>query len=696
MIARLLFITLLTATDPQTDLDNRAQALRSDIAQTEQSSPRSARAALERQLLTSLERRRDLERARVDATLILAAPKSAAGDAPRTLLEADDLRRDVQQLDESIDAGTRRLELLRADRDAAASRLTRAVAQRRQLEDSGEPDPERLAVAKLDAELAESSTAELDVLQQVVELQQEKDRAQRDALKRRLAGAGKLARLTSAEIAEIDRRIAARTAELQQRLAAAAKLREAAHRELEAQGATASAARSRTLKDRLATGDISIELAREASSNLTIEQAAWQLAIRYWRDGDPSAVADAEERGPIIRASLERRLAFMKTSTEQLLTRLGALDTQIALTPDSPDASEWIAQRSELDQQVRLMQGGILDEHRTLALLERLRDEFDARLSAATMKDRIAIAWFAARKAIGRVWNFEVFSVNQTVEVDGRQTLVPRGVTIAKIVKAPLLLLVGLFLAFKLTALLERYARRRGVDEASARLTRRWTLGLLTAACALSSLAIAGIPLAAFAFIGGAVAIGVGFGMQTLFKNLISGVMVLIERPFRLGDEIQIGELRGSVVDIDLRASVLRDGDGSETLVPNSVMVEQNVRKILSRASEAAQTLSVLVESNADPRAVMDTMRTTAQRHGQLISSHEPVVWLDDFGGQGLQFTLQYWIPALPSSERRRIASDLRLMMFGAFADAGIRFAPPWLDVRRLGGEGRATAAARA
>jgi small-conductance mechanosensitive channel len=181
-----------------------------------------------------------------------------------------------------------------------------------------------------------------------------------------------------------------------------------------------------------------------------------------------------------------------------------------------------------------------------------------------------------------------------------------------------------------------------------------------------------------------------------LFKNLISGVMVLIERPFRLGDEIQIGELRGSVVDIDLRASVVRDGDGSETLVPNSVMVEQNVRKMLSRASEAAQTLSVLVESNADPRAVMDTMRTTAQRHGQLISAHEPVVWLDDFGGQGLQFTLQYWIPALPSNERRRIASDLRLMMFGAFADAGIRFAPPLLDVRRVGSDGRAPAAARA
>jgi small-conductance mechanosensitive channel len=689
MIPRLLFITLLTATDPQSDLETRAEALRSDIAQTEQSSPRSARAALERQLLTSLERRRDLERARVDAGLILAAPTSAKGDPPRTLLEADDLRREVQQLDESIDAGARRLELLRADRDAAASRLTRAVAQRRQLEESGEQDPESLAVAKRDAEFAESSSAELDVLEEVVELQQEKDRAQRDALNRRLAAAGTLARLTAPEIEEIDRRIAARSAELQQRLAAAAKSREVAHRELDEQAATASPARMQTLKDRLATGDVSIELAREATANLTIEQSAWQLAMRYWRDGDPSALVDAEQRGPIIRASFERRLDFIKTSTEQMLTRLGALDAQIARAPESPDAAEWKAQRIELDQQVRLMQGAIVDERSTLALLERLRDEFNARISVATLKDRIALAWFSARKTIERVWNFEVFSVDQTVEVDGRQTSVPRGVTVAKIVKAPLLLLIGLFLAFKLTARLERYALKRGTDEASARLTRRWTLGLLAAACALSSLAIAGIPLAAFAFVGGAVAIGVGFGMQTLFKNLISGVMVLVERPFRLGDEIEVGNLRGSVVDIDLRASVVRDNDGSETLIPNSVLVEQNVRKMISQATVAGQTLSVLVDPTSDPRTVMDTLRSTAQRHGQLIDSREPIVSLDDFGGQGLHFTLQYWTRVLPGNERKRIASDLRLMILGAFDDAGIRFALPPLDPRALSGIAR-------
>src|SRR5262249_52995021 len=149
------------------------------------------------------------------------------------------------------------------------------------------------------------------------------------------------------------------------------------------------------------------------------------------------------------------------------------------------------------------------------------------------------------RRGIDAAWNFELFTVEQTIEVDGRQTAVPRAVTVAKLIEAPLLLLLGLFVAFRVTALLERLAHRRGVDAVRAGLTRRWALGILACACALASLVVAGIPLAAFAFLGGAVAIGIGFGMQNLIKNLISGVLLLIERPFRIGDEIVLGDLRG-------------------------------------------------------------------------------------------------------------------------------------------------------
>ena len=165
--------------------------------------------------------------------------------------------------------------------------------------------------------------------------------------------------------------------------------------------------------------------------------------------------------------------------------------------------------------------------------------------------------------------------------------------------------------------------------------------------------------------------------MQSLFKNLISGVLVLIERPFRLGDVIEVGALRGQVVDIDLRTSVVRDADGADTLIPNSVLMEENVKNVTFRTRVQRQSLAVVVDGDSDPRAVADAMRAAAGRHGQLCEDPEPTVMLEEFADNGLRFALIYWIELVPGMDRRRIASDLRLMVLGAFAEAGVKMAPP-------------------
>jgi len=680
MIARWLIIALLAPAAAPDDLETRAQTLRAELAAPEGSAPDS-RTSIERQLLTSLERRRDLERARRDAMALLQKKPAEPVPPPKTLLELDDLRRELQGVDVTLAAGERRAEVLHADRDAAAAWLAENAASLRQARDAGAP-AEKIDAAKLWVEYAESATAELDAMLGVVELQQKAANAERHALGRRLAAASKIVKPSEADIAEIERRLAARSEETKRRLAEAVDARENAHRDLEALGANASPHRAETLKETLATRDIGIEVAREALSNFTLEEAAWRLAIRYWRDNDPAAIVEVRARGPETRARVQRRLDFIDASTEQVMTRLGGLTAETASAADANGTAERQALRATLEERLRILQSAHLDQRRMLALIDRLRGDFDERVGVLTFKDRVTLALASLRDAADRAWNLELFTVNQTIDVDGRQTSVPRSVTVAKIVKAPLLLLVGLFLAFHSTKWLERYARRRGADEAGARLARRWTFGLLACACALTSLALAGIPFAAFAFVGGAVAIGVGFGMQTLFKNLISGMLVLIERPFRLGDEIQIGDLCGRVVDIDLRSSVVREGDGSETLVPNSVLLEQNVKAIAPRSNATRQSVAVTVDNGSDPRNVIEAMRSAAERHGQLLHSREPAVLLDEFASDGLRFSMQYWIDGESSSERRRIASDLRMMILGAFQDAGIRLAQTQLDVR--------------
>jgi small-conductance mechanosensitive channel len=336
------------------------------------------------------------------------------------------------------------------------------------------------------------------------------------------------------------------------------------------------------------------------------------------------------------------------------------------------------ALRDVFNARLQMVHRAQYDESRVADMIARVRADFDQGLRMASWKERARVGWAMLTDSLSRLWNLELFTVDQTVEVEGRTTEVPRGVTVGKVVKAPLLLLFGLFAAIKLTKWGERWLHRhRGMDEGRARLMGRWVLALLIAAAVLASLAIAGIPLAAFAFIGGAVAIGIGFGMQALFKNLISGVLVLIERPFRLGDVVEVGTLRGTVVDIDLRTSVIRDSDGADTLIPNSVLMEENVKNVTYRSRMFHQVLDVVVDGEADTRAVGEAMLAVAARHGQLAEEPEPSVLLDEFADNGLRFALHYWIELRPGTDRRRIASDLRLMILGAFADAGIKMAPP-------------------
>lgn len=677
-LAPILLLTAAVATTAraQESLAARAEALRGTLAPPSDSLAEDRGDFLRRLLLASLERRQDLQRAVSDARRLAGQPGDASQGPPEGVLALDDLRRELQEVDAALASGERRKALLGQERTAMAAQLADRVAGRRALIDAHAPAA-RLEIAALETELTESTVAEIDVMLRLVEVQQDGSRRQRGALVRRLASAAEHAtvKVSASDAAAIERRLRARATELRARLAAAAATRARVRAEMQQKMPGAD---PEVLKERLTNADIDMDLSREALTNVATEQAVWQVALRFYRNRDASAAIEAREHGPMLLDRLRRRMDFMATLSDQIAARVGSLDAEIARSPATPEAVRKRELRAVLEQRQQMVQAGILDERQLAGFIERIREGFDERVSMSSWGDRARLAAASARAWSARAWNFELFTVSQTIEVEGRKTTVPRGVTVGKLVKAPLLLIVGLWLAFRLTAWGERWlVGRRGMEEGIARLWRRWLLALLIAACVLASLALAGIPLAAFAFIGGAVAIGIGFGMQTLFKNLISGVLVLLERPFRLGDVIEVGDLRGTVVDIDLRTSVVRDSDGAETLIPNSSLMEQNVKNVTFRTRINRQVLALVVDGASDPRTVGDAMRAAASRHGQLQESPEPMVFLDEFAENGLRFVLHYWIELKPGIDRRRIASDLRLMMLNAFDEAGIRLAPP-------------------
>jgi small-conductance mechanosensitive channel len=185
----------------------------------------------------------------------------------------------------------------------------------------------------------------------------------------------------------------------------------------------------------------------------------------------------------------------------------------------------------------------------------------------------------------------------------------------------------------------------------------------------------------------GALAIGFGFGAQNLLKNLMSGIMLLIERPLKVGDIVEIGGIVGTVTNVSIRASTIRAGNGIETLVPNSTLIESNVTNWTLSNSTVRREVKVGVAYGSDTRKVSDTLLAVAGRHGQVLTAPPPRVIFEDFGSDALAFALEFWIDyGKGTTDGRQISSDLRFMIDKALADAGIEIPFSQRDVHLSAG----------
>jgi len=185
------------------------------------------------------------------------------------------------------------------------------------------------------------------------------------------------------------------------------------------------------------------------------------------------------------------------------------------------------------------------------------------------------------------------------------------------------------------------------------------------------------IPLTLFAFLGGALAIGVGFGAQNLLKNLMSGIILLIERPLRVGDIVEMGTTFGSVTNISIRASTVLSSNGIETLIPNSNFLENVVTNWTYSDRRVRREIKIGVPRSASTRQVSDLLLSTAQRHGQLLKDPAPKVLLQDFAADTLMYSLQYWTEFRAGMDPDVVASDLRFMIETAFKEAGLSKTAP-------------------
>jgi small-conductance mechanosensitive channel len=248
-----------------------------------------------------------------------------------------------------------------------------------------------------------------------------------------------------------------------------------------------------------------------------------------------------------------------------------------------------------------------------------------------------------------------------------------------------LLALTAVVGGFIVARLIERVVvgrlRRTSMGLDMVQLVRRVLFYGLMALVVLTALAILGIPLTAFAFVSGAIAIGVGFGAQNIINNFISGWILMGERPIRIGDFIELGEVRGRVEAINNRSTRIRRTDGVHLLVPNSALLETTVVNWTLMDDMARTSVVVGVAYGSPVRKVQELMLSICREHPEVLDHPEPEVFFQDFGDSALVFEAYFWLHARSEGGRRRVRSDIRFAIDEAFAEHGIVIAFPQRDV---------------
>jgi small-conductance mechanosensitive channel len=262
------------------------------------------------------------------------------------------------------------------------------------------------------------------------------------------------------------------------------------------------------------------------------------------------------------------------------------------------------------------------------------------------------------------VWNFQVFSVDNN------------GVSFGKIVVGLALFLVGIEMSRRIANKIERrFLSRLDVDPSMRYNIRSMIFYVLLVFVALFVLRLLNIPLTVFAVVGGALAIGVGFGSQNIVNNFISGLILMIEQPIRIGDYIEADNVAGTIDRIGARSTRVRSGANTQIVVPNSYFLEKIINNWTLKDRRIRYKVSVIAEYGSDTRMIAEHLRHLLVGVPGVVSAPAPEVVFSDLGPYGAVFEMSYTAEMDGPNSPSQINTELRHRVHEDFSKSGIRFA---------------------
>jgi len=366
-------------------------------------------------------------------------------------------------------------------------------------------------------------------------------------------------------------------------------------------------------------------------------------------------------------ASLNRMLSVQQSSQTNLQSQIIALEKKLSEEGlESAVAGHVKNQKKAVQYSVESGLEYISSLLATEELDQRVIHEIDFRLERFDLKNTVRDVgnW------IEKMWDGEVWVIDN------------HAVTVRKLLVALFILVVGILSAkYFLRAISRRLLAFTQMKETTASAILKMLTFSAYLLVLLFAMRMVNIPIGAFAFLGGAVAIGVGFGAQNLINNFISGFIMMAERPISIGDLIEVEGVLGQVEEIGARCTRVRTGENIRILVPNSNFLEKNITNWTISDRRIRAKISVGVIYGSPVREVERLLLQVVRENEQVLKNPEPFVLFCDFGDNSLVFEVHFWIIVRQILERRLIESSVRFRIDAVFRDAGIVIAFPQRDV---------------
>lgn len=248
-----------------------------------------------------------------------------------------------------------------------------------------------------------------------------------------------------------------------------------------------------------------------------------------------------------------------------------------------------------------------------------------------------------------------------------------------------ILLSIAVFLMFYLTAKLKKWLVYKVLEHSKIDLGVRIAVGTIIryGVLVLGFIIImqtAGIDLSALTILAGALGVGIGFGLQNITNNFVSGIIILFERPIKVGDRIEIGDVYGDVVNISMRSTTVITNDNIAIIVPNSDFISSRVINWSYNDKNVRFNIPVGVSYNEDPEKIKKILLEIAEVHNDILHDPKPQVLFSEMADSSLNFMLRVWTDTY-INRPSVLKSQLYFEIFKRFKEEGIEIPFPQRDL---------------